>query len=86
MTFPCSTNPWSKSKRFAAEQSLDQLDTTPRGTLARLNAIEDAIREGIVIESLGQRSRAIVLEDKLRGLIKHAPVEPSPSMPVRDAS
>ena len=86
MTFSSPINAWIKSKHITAEQFLDQLDTTPRGTLARLNAIEDAIREGIVIESLGQRSRAIVLEDKLRGLIKHAPVEPSPSMPVRDAS
>ena len=86
MTFPCSTNPWSKRKPTSGQPALDKLDCSPRGTLARVNAIEDAIQEGIVIESLGQRSRAIVLEAKLRGLIKHAPVEPSPSMPVRDAS
>ena len=84
MTFPCSTNPWMKAKSTSAERALDKVDCSPRGLVARLNAIEDAIREGLVIESLGQRARRVVEEGRARGLVKQAPSEPS--MPVRDAS
>ena len=68
-------NPWSTRKPTSDQPALDKLDCSPRETLARLNAIDDAIQEGLVIPSLGQRARRIVEEGRARGLIKQAPFE-----------
>ena len=72
---PMHLNPWSTRKSTSDQPALDKLDCSPRGILTRLNAVDDAIREGLVIESLGQRARRIVDEGRAKGLVKQAPSE-----------
>ena len=66
-------NPWSTRKSTTDQPALDKLDCSPRALLIRLNAIDDAISQGLVVESLPQRARRVVEEGRARGLVKQLP-------------
>ena len=76
MTLSSPINPWSSRHITAEHGPRSQLDSSPRALLIHLNAIEDAISQGLIVESLPQRARRIVEEGRARGLIKQAPFEP----------